>query len=76
MSRKKITVLEWLNTIGYASDNIKTTVKFGMKTVCTGQSPQWLASHGSVGALEAKVTFVTITCEEITIQAKPKDFTI
>lgn len=73
MARKRLTVLEWLNTIGSASDSIDTSVRFGGTVVCIGQSPQWLAAHGPVGALEARVQFVTITREEIMIYAKPKD---
>lgn len=73
MARRRLTVIEWLNSIGDASDKIDTTVRYGATVVCSGQSPQWLASHGPVGPLEARVQFVTITRDEIIIQAKPKD---
>lgn len=39
MTRKKITVLDWLGTIGYASDSIKTSIRYGSTVVCSGQSP-------------------------------------
>ena len=74
MARKRLTVLEWLNTIGHASEQIDTTVRYGSTVVCSGHSPMWLASHGPVGPLESKVQFVTITRDEIIIQAKPRDF--
>lgn len=76
MARRRLTVLEWLTVIGCASDQIETVVCYGSETVCKGWSPQWLAGHGPVGPLEARVNFVTLTRDRITIQAKPKDITI
>lgn len=80
MGRKKITVLDWLNTIGSTGDPIKTSVRYGTtrygSTVeCSGKSADWLAAHFSPAALpvmDARVHHVEITQDEIIIYAKPK----
>lgn len=76
VARKRLTVLEWLNTIGHSSGQIETVICFGSKEICKGRSPQWLASHALPGPLEAALQYVTITQGRITIQAKPKDTTL
>lgn len=75
MARRQFTVLQWLNTVT-SSAPIETVICYGANTVCKGPTPVWLACHGPVGPLEAKVRFVSITQERITIHAKPKDTTI
>lgn len=67
---KKLTVLDFACKIGAASDPIPVKVKRGFNTIAEAKSLCWLASHGTVGALESKITFVTITRDEITIQVK------
>lgn len=76
MARRRLTVLEWMTVVGNASDQIETVICYGSETVCKGPSPQWIASHGPVGPLEAKVNYVTLTRDRITVYAKPKDITI
>lgn len=76
MARRRLTVLEWLTVVGHASDQIETVICYGSETVYKGPSPQWIASHGPVGPLEAKVNFVTLTRDCITVYAKPKDIVI
>lgn len=81
---KKITVLDWLNTIGSTGDPIKTSVRYGTTRYgsteeCSGKNADWLASHFPPAALpvmEARVHHVEITHDEITIYARPKTVTI
>ena len=67
---KKLTVLDFACKIGAASDPIPVKVKCGNNTIAEAKSLFWLASHGTVGALESKITFVTIKRDEIIIQVK------
>ena len=76
MARKQLTVFEWLSAILPTDGSIETVICFGSKEICKGSSPQWLASHALPGPLEAKLQYVIITPNRITIQAKPKDTTI
>lgn len=70
MARKKLTVLDFAIQISAASDPIPVKVKAGFDTIAEAKSLNWLASHGAVGVLESRITFVTITHEEITVYVK------
>lgn len=71
---RRISVLDFANQIGAASDEIPVVVKFGSDVVGTFKSLCKLASTAAPGVLEAKINFVTLTKEEVTIQASQKEY--
>lgn len=71
---RRISVLDFANQIGAASDDIPVVVKFGSDVVGTFNSLFRLASKAAPGILEAKINFVTLTREEITIQASQREY--
>lgn len=71
---RKITVLDFANQIGAASDDILVVVKFGSDVAGTFSSLFKLAAKAAPGILEAKINFVTLTREEITIQASQREY--
>lgn len=71
---KKITVLDFCNQIGAASDEIPVVVKAGSQEVGRFRSLYKLPVQAMPGVLEAKITYVTLGREEITIQVSLKDF--
>ena len=71
---KKITVLDFCNQIGAASDEIPVVVKAGLQEIGRFRSLHHLPAVAMPGVLEAKIKFVTLRCVEIVIQITPKDF--
>lgn len=71
---KKITVLEFASQIGAASDDIPVVVKFGTEVAGTFRSLYKLPAQAAPGVLESKINFVTLTREEIIIQAAQKEY--
>lgn len=70
---KKITVLDFCNQIGAASDEITVKIKDGSKEIGKFRSLYKVPTQATQRILEAKITYVTIGREEITIQVKIKD---
>ena len=66
----RMTVLRFASQIGAASDPIPVTIRRGPSVIGKATSLCKLASTGSVGILESKITFVTIKQDEIIIQVK------
>ena len=66
---KKITVLDFCNQIGAASDEIPVVVKAGHFA-----SLYMLPAASMPGTLEAKINFVTLKRDEIVIQITPKAY--
>ena len=71
---RRISVLDFANQIGAASDDIPVVVKFGSDVAGTFSSLFKLATKAAPGVLEAKINFVTPTREEITIQVSQKEY--
>lgn len=71
---KKITVLDFCNQIGAASDEIPVIVKFGSTVAGTFCSLYRIPAQAAPGLLESKINFVTLARGEITIQVTPKDY--
>lgn len=71
---KKITVLDFCNHIGAASDEIPVVVRAGMQVIGRFRSLYKIPNVAMPGVLEAKINFVTLQRDEITIQVSLKDF--
>ena len=71
---RKITVLDFCNQIGAASDEIPVVVKAGMQEISRFRSLYKIPSVAMPGVLEAKINFVTLQRAEIIIQVSLKDF--
>lgn len=71
---KKITVLDFCNQIGAASDEIPVVVKAGMQEISRFRSLYKIPNVAMPGVLEAKINFVTLQRDEIIIQVSLKDF--
>ena len=71
---RKITVLDFCNQIGAASDEIPVVVKAGMQEIGHFRSLYKIPSVAMPGVLEAKINFVTLQRAEIIIQVSLKDF--
>ncbi len=71
---RKITVLDFCNQIGAASDEIPVVVKAGMQEIGRFRSLYKIPSVAMSGVLEAKINFVTLQRAEIIIQVSLKDF--
>lgn len=71
---RKITVLDFCNQIGAASDEIPVVVKAGMQEIGRFRSLYKIPSVAMPGVLEAKINFVTLQRAEISIQVSLKDF--
>ena len=71
---KKITVLDFCNQIGAASDEIPVVVKAGPLTIGRFTSLYMLPAASMPGTLEAKINFVTLKRDEIVIQVTPKAY--
>ena len=71
---KKITVLDFCNQIGAASDEIPVVVKAGMREIGRFRSLYKIPAQTMPGVLEAKITYVTMGHEEIIIQVALKDY--
>ena len=71
---RKITVLDFCNQIGAASDEIPVVVKAGMQEIGRFRSLYKIPSVAMPDVLEAKINFVTLQRAEIIIQASLKDF--
>lgn len=69
-----ITVLDFCNQIGAASDEIPVVVKAGMQEIGRFRSLYKIPSVAMPGVLEAKINFVTLQRAEIIIQVSLKDF--
>lgn len=67
---KKINVIDFCNQIGAASDKIPVVIKAGTKKIGEYSCLYKIPGHAMPGVLEAKITYVTIGREEITIQVK------
>lgn len=70
---KKITVLDFCNQIGAASDEIPVVVKAGSQEMGRFRSLYQLPAVAMLGVLEAKINFVTLKCTEIVIQVTLKE---
>lgn len=71
---RKITVLDFCNQIGAASDEIPVVVKAGMQEIGRFRSLYKIPSVAMPGVLEAKINFVTLQRAEIIIQVSLKGF--
>lgn len=71
---KRITVLDFCNQIGAASDEIPVVVKAGSQEIGRFRSLYHLPPTAMPGILEAKITFVTLKCSEVIIHVTPKDY--
>lgn len=71
---RKITVLDFCNQIGAASDEIPVVMKAGPLTIGHFASLYMLPAAAMPGMLEAKIDSVTLKRDEIVIQIKPKAF--
>lgn len=71
---KKLTVLDFANQIGAASDEIPVVVKSGFEVIGRFRSLHKLPAQALPGILESKINFVTLTRDEITIQVTLKDY--
>ena len=71
---KKITVLDFCNQIGAASEEIPVVVKAGMQEISRFRSLYKIPNVAMPGVLEAKINFVTLQRDEIIIQVSLKDF--
>ena len=71
---RKITVLDFCNQIGAASDEIPVVVEAGMQEIGRFRSLYKIPSVAMPGVLEAKINFVTLQRAEIIIQVSLKDF--
>ena len=71
---KKITVLDFCNQIGAASDEIPVVVKAGPLTIGRFTSLYMLPAASMPGTLEAKINFVTLKRDEIVIQVTLKAY--
>ena len=71
---KKITVLDFCNQIGAASDEIPVVVKAGPLTIGRFVSLYMLPAASMPGTLEAKINFVTLKRDEIVIQVTLKAY--
>lgn len=71
---KKITVLDFCNQVGAASDEIPVVVKAGPLTIGHFASLYMLPAASMPGTLEAKINFVTLKRDEIVIQITPKAY--
>lgn len=67
---KRMTVLDFATQIGAASDPIPVKIKRGADTIGEAKSLYWIASHGTLGILESKITFATLKRDEIIVQVK------
>lgn len=67
---KKISVADFCNQIGAASDRIPVIVKAGTKKIGEYSCLYKIPEQAMPGVLEAKITYVTIGREEIIIQVK------
>lgn len=71
---KKITVLDFCNQIGVASDEIPVVVNAGPLTIARFASLYMMPAASMPGILEAKINFVTLKRDEIVIQITPKAY--
>lgn len=71
---RSMSVLTFLTKIGASSDDIPVVVKEGPKELGTAKSLRWLELHGSPGILEARLEYVVIGRETITMQMRLKDY--
>lgn len=72
---RKITVLDFCNQIGAASDEIPVVIKAGMQEIGHFRSLYKLPAQAMPGVLEAKIAYVTMGREEIIIQVASKSYT-
>lgn len=70
MAAKRITVMQFALQFGAAGDPIPVKVRRGAELIGTAPSVYKLASVGSLGVLESKISFVTLTRDEVLIQVK------
>lgn len=71
---RKITVLDFCNQIGAASDEIPVVVKAGMQEIGRFRSLYRVPAQAMPGVLEAKIAYVTMGREEIIMQVASKDY--
>lgn len=62
-------VIDFVKHVGAASDPIPVVVKQGMDVIARDSSMYHYAAHGGI-ELNAKITFVTVKKDLITIQVK------
>lgn len=71
---KKITVSDFCNQIGAASDEIPVVVKTGMQEIGRFRSLYKIPAQAMPGVLDAKIAYVTMGREEVIIQVTLKDY--
>jgi len=71
---RKITVLDFCNQIGAASDEIPVVIKAGMQEIGHFRSLYKIPTQAMPGVLEAKIAYVTMGREEIIMQVASKDY--
>lgn len=71
---KSMSVLTFLMKIGAASDEIHVVVKERPRNLGIAKSLRWLELHGSQSILEARLEYVVIGRENITMQIRLKDY--
>ncbi len=71
---KKFTVMDLSCVIGSSSEDIPVIVKCGKDVVCRSKSLRYLAAHGMLYELEAKVREITICRDSIILQVQPKTY--
>lgn len=71
---KKITVSDFCNQIGAASDEIPVVVKTGMQEIGRFRSLYKIPAQAMPGVLDAKIAYVTMGREEVIIQVTSKDY--
>lgn len=71
---KKITVFDFCNQIGAASDEIPVVVKTGMQEIGRFRSLYKIPAQAMPGVLDAKIAYVTMGREEVIIQVTLKDY--
>lgn len=71
---RKISVLDFCNQIGAASDEIPVVVKAGMQEIGHFRSLHKIPAQAMPGVLEAKITYVTMGREKIIIHVALKDY--
>ena len=71
---RKITVLDFCNQIGAASDEIPVVVNAGMREIGRFHSLYKIPTQAMPGVLEAKISYVTMEREKIIIQVVLKDY--
>lgn len=67
---KKITVLDFCNQISAASEEVTVKIKDGSKEIGKYKSLYKVPAQAIPEVLGAKITYITIGREEITIQVK------